>query len=125
VEQLNIAKTKDSLGIDCDPVTGIVDMVGSSYPEDALGFFQPLCSWIEKYIRGNTRPVILNLKIDYLNTSSSKSFFDIFDMLDEYVENGGTVQVNWHYKKDDIDILETGREFSEDLKLRFEFIEYD
>ena len=49
---------------------------------------------------------------------------DILDILDKYYANSGKVEVKWYYKEDDDDMLETGEEFSTDIKVPFELRSY-
>jgi hypothetical protein len=61
----------------------------------------------------------------YFNTSSSRRFLEIFDLLEEYKkEQGGDVTVNWYYQKEDVDMLESGEEYAEDVDLNFNLIPY-
>lgn len=120
MENLDIERTKFSLHIHCDVKTGICEMTGSSYPENAFEFFTPLLLWMERYIAEKKGPVTLDLKLEYLNTSSSKCILDIFKTLEDYALQGGKVKITWYYEEDDEDMMETGEEFLEDLKLPFE-----
>ena len=124
MENLDIAKTKFSLQIQCDAQTGHFEMVGSSYPENAFEFFAPVMLWVERFIAEVHRPIVLDLKLEYLNTSSSKCILDLFKTLEDYVRQGGKVNVNWYYEESDEDMLETGEEFLEDLDLPFELKAY-
>jgi hypothetical protein len=69
-------------------------------------------------------PLTVNFRLDYFNTSSSKCVIDILDILDKYHGNSGKVSVKWYYKEDDDDMLETGEEFSSDIKVPFELLSY-
>lgn len=104
--------------------TGIMEMSGSSYPENALDFFGPIIEWIKDYISQVKKQVILNLKINYLNTSSTKCILDIFEILEHYHQDEGPVTINWYYAEDDEDIKETGEELGEDIDLPIVFISY-
>ncbi|MBE9481722.1 MAG: DUF1987 domain-containing protein [Bacteroidetes bacterium] len=124
MQNLQVFKTKYTLEVDCSVDTGVIKMSGSSYPENAIEFFQPLFDWLEIYISEIGKEIILDLKLNYLNTSSSKCILDIMDILENYQKSNGKVQINWYYEEDDEDILETGEEFAEDTKLKFNLISY-
>lgn len=124
MNDLTINADKDTLNISCDSATGIIAMKGVSYPQDAADFFNPVFDWLENYINTISGQVILNLHIDYLNTSSTKCLFDFIDRMEEYYKQGNEVQVNWYYESDDEDIKETGLEFREDIKLPFSVLPY-
>lgn len=112
------------MGIDFNKDTGILEMAGSSYPENALEFFTPIIRWIKDYISSIKESVTLNIRLNYLNTSSTKCILDIFEVLDQYHKTGATVKLNWYYAKDDEDIMETGEELGEDFDFPISFISY-
>lgn len=121
MKNLKIEKTKYTLEIEFDGTTGILNMAGSSYPENAIDFYKPITNWIEDFIKEEKKPITLNFKLNYLNTSSTKCILDIFEILEEYNENNEVV-VNWYYEEDDEDILETGEEMGEDIEIPMNFI---
>ncbi len=124
MKALEIPKTKFTLAVDFDPAEGNFAMKGSSYPENALEFFQPIFAWLERYIAEIDRPITLRLELEYLNTSSSKCILDFFKILEAYHQEGGKVRVLWFYEANDEDMLETGEEFLEDLDFPFELKPY-
>ena len=121
MKDLKIEKTKYTLDIDFDGTTGVMNMGGSSYPENAIDFYKPIINWIESYIKEENKPLTLNFRLNYLNTSSTKCILDIFEILEEYNEDNEVV-VNWYYEEDDEDILETGEEMGEDMDIPMNFI---
>ena len=125
MENLNITKTKYTLEINFDADKGILEMSGSSYPENAYEFFQPIYNWLKTYLSNVNKAIILNIKLDYLNTSSTKCILDVLEIVENYQEKGIETQINWFYEEDDEDMLETGEEFAEDMALPFNFISYN
>jgi hypothetical protein len=121
MKDLKIEKTKYTLEINFNGTTGILNMEGSSYPENAIDFYKPITNWIEDFIKEVKKPITLNFKLNYLNTSSTKCILDIFEILEEYNEKNKVV-VNWYYEEDDEDILETGEEMGEDIEIPMNFI---
>jgi len=124
MENLYIEKTKYTMGIDFQVKTGILEMNGSSYPENALEFFGPILTWIRDYIDQIKKEILMNIRLNYLNTSSTKCILDIFEILDGYYKSGGVVKINWHYAESDEDIMETGEELCEDFEFPISFISY-
>jgi hypothetical protein len=121
MKNLKIEKTKYTLEIDFDGTTGNLNMSGSSYPENAIDFYKPITDWIETFIKEEQKPIILNFRLNYLNTSSTKCILDVFEILEEYNEEN-EVTVNWYYEAEDEDILETGEEMGEDMDIPMNFI---
>jgi len=56
----------------------------------------------------------VNLEIIYFNSSSSKLFFDFFDLLDEN-RKGRELIVNWIYDEENESAEEAGEDFVEDF----------
>ena len=125
MENLHINKTKYTLAVDFDVKKGILKISGSSYPENALEFFKPIFEYLEQFINENKKRLLLELNIDYLNTSSTKCLLDIFEILESYQTVDGSVQIKWFYQKGDEDIFETGKELAEDYDLPIDFISYE
>jgi hypothetical protein len=105
--------------------SGVLEISGESYHEYTIEFYQPIFEWLRKYFETPGRKVIFNFKMTYFNTSSSRRFLEIFDLLEDYKkEKNGDVTVNWYYQKEDVDMLESGEEYSEDVDLNFNLIPY-
>lgn len=124
MENISIEGTRETLKVDCDIRTGEISLEGISYPQDAADFFEPISEWLDNYISEFANAVILNVRVSYLNSSSTKFLFELIDKMDEYYSNGGKTSVNWFYAEDDEDIKEAGEEFKEDMKLPFKMISF-
>ncbi len=111
--------------VDFNYDTGILEISGESYHEYTIEFYQPIFDWLNKYLSEPNRTITFNFRMTYYNTSTSRRFLEIFDILEEYQnEKGGKVTVNWYYQKDDVDMLESGEEYSEDVDLTFNLLPY-
>jgi len=96
MEKLFIEATQYTPEISLD-LNGTISMVGKSYPENTFEFYKPVMNWLEEYFEKNkSNTITVNLEIIYFNSSSSKLFFDLFDMLDEN-RTGREMNVNWIY----------------------------
>jgi hypothetical protein len=124
MNDLTINAEKDTLKVTCHYETGIIKLEGVSYPADAAEFFNPIFEWLETYIEQVGGAIVMNLFINYLNTSSTKCLFDIVDRMEEYYNDNNKAQVNWYYEKNDEDIKEIGLEFQEDMQIPFEVLSY-
>ena len=89
---------------------------GESFPENAAKFYDPVFIWLREYIETiGSQKVTVDFDIKYFNSSTSKIYMTIFDILDKKVENGANISVNWHCNKDDETAIECGEEFKEDI----------
>ena len=118
-----INETKFTMAIDFNSETGLCKMIGNSYPEDAISFFEPLNKWLNLFINNVKKPILFEIQLNYLNSSSSKCFMDIFDLLEEYSQDGGSVKVKWVFQEDDDEIREAGEELLEDMSFEYEYVE--
>lgn len=123
MDTIHIQKTKASPEIIMNFQNGSLDITGESYPENAMSFYKPVFDWLKSAI-DSKKELLINFKLDYFNTSTSKCVIDILDMVDKYHGSGGIVKIKWYYKEDDDDMMETGEEFSSDLKAPFEILSY-
>lgn len=96
---------------------------GKSYPENPTEFFTPIIDWIKEYVDKHNGEIIFNLKLTYLNTSSTKVFMSLFDFLETQNQNGKSIKIDWHFEKGNEMAKESGEEFKEDLNLNFNIIE--
>lgn len=101
-----------------------LEISGESYPENTIKFFLPCFNWLKEYldlVEGET--IRLKMDLSYFNSSSSKVFMDIFDLLDAAGKENEII-INWYYDPEDEDSLEYGEDFKEDLKtVMFNLIE--
>lgn len=111
--------------VDLNAETGVFIISGESYHEYTLEFFEPIFEWLKKYTEDEGKNIELNFRMSYFNTSSSRRFLEIMNLLEDYHFNKeGNVVVNWYYEKTDLDMLESGEEYAEDVKLEFNLISY-
>lgn len=111
--------------VDLRADTGVFTISGESYHEYTLEFFEPIFEWLKKYTSEEGKKIELNFKMSYFNTSSSRRFLEIMNLLEDYHFNkNGKVVVNWYYEENDLDMLESGEEYAEDVKLEFNLLSY-
>lgn len=71
-----------------------------------------------------SREIIMDFRLEYFNTSSAKTFFEIFKRLSYLNKNGHKVTVNWYAEENDEDLIETGEDFEELTSLNFNYLFY-
>lgn len=93
---------------------------GRSLPEDVVRFYAPLVDWISEL---NIEKITFDVKFEYLNTASTKQVFQIFQAL-ELNTHIKSVEVNWFYEYDDLEMEDMGEVFEADLKKsKFQYVE--
>jgi hypothetical protein len=125
MENLYIEATKYTPEIRTDLEKGEIRIYGSSYPENANEFYNPLSKWIENYFGNDNPRLTVNFYIYYFNTSTSKSFLNILEVLEKYSLEGNDVMVNWYYTEDDDDSLDSGERLFMEMDLNYQLIPVD
>jgi hypothetical protein len=115
MENLNIAETKYTPVINLD-INGTISMIGKSYPENTFEFYAPMMDWVKEYFETSAKETTtVNLEITYFNSSSSKLFFDFFDLLEENNDDHD-IAINWIYDEENESAQEAGEDFIEDFE---------
>lgn len=122
MENLFIEGTLRTPSILLEADKGKLEFSGRSIPENSIEFYRPVVEWVEKYLeQPNERTTIL-IKLEYFNTSSSKSLYEIFKKFEGVFKSGRNVLVRWFYEQEDEDMQESGEDFRDILKIPFELI---
>ncbi|AFM26201.1 DUF1987 domain-containing protein [Desulfomonile tiedjei] len=117
MNHLILDATKSTPSVHFDAATGVLELKGKSYPENAARYYEPILQWVNECLNEcEDKGIVLNLEMIYLNSSSSKAFLNLFDMLDRFAKKGRKVVINWRYLEDNDTALECGEEFMEDLE---------
>ncbi|NJM15084.1 MAG: DUF1987 domain-containing protein [Bacteroidales bacterium] len=111
--------------ISFDIETGIFEITGESYLEDTVEFYSPLIEWIKQFTEEYTKPITVNFKLSYYNTSSSRSLLDILNAIKEYERRGNDVEVNWYHKGSDPEVEEEVEDYMLDTELKINLVEYN
>ena len=123
--ELNITGTQSTPAIQGDWQAGTLTMQGDSYPENSYELFGQVIEWVERFLAQEQRPLALDLRLLYLNTSSIKAMMDIFDLLEEAHRDGRAATVTWHYDRRNERVAELAEEFREDCTFPFVIQAYD
>jgi len=115
MENLHIKATKYTPEINLDAQKGLIQIKGKSYPENTFEFYAPVIEWIKKYFENPKEETTVELEIIYFNSSSSKLFFDLFDILDE-MKDKHKIVVKWIYDEENENAEEAGADFIEDFE---------
>lgn len=114
MENLEIVITEGSHfkpSVSLSAETGLCEISGESYLEEASLFYKPVSDWLREYVKtGN--PILFNFKLSYVNTSSSKHILSILRLLKEYKDSGAQVEANWYVELGDTDTEEDIEDYS-------------
>ena len=124
MEVIKIMGTDDTPNVIFDAENEIFEISGRSLPEDVTAFYEPIISWLDEYAKNANEKSIINFKLVYFNTASSKMLLDILMKLEEIYESGKEVLVKWFYPEDDEDMQEAGEEYADIVDVPFEQVSY-
>lgn len=119
MENLRITATDNTPDVNFDGQANHLQMSGESYPENVMGFFEPVLTWVKDYLQsGQEREIRVDIELVMFNSSTSKLLLDLLDLLNEAANNEKSITLNWRYEEDN-DIMES---WAEDLQEDFEHL---
>ncbi|HDJ33206.1 MAG TPA: DUF1987 domain-containing protein [Bacteroidetes bacterium] len=124
MELFKLEPTKRTPEIILNPA-GAISFSGRSITENAVEFFKPIKHWVEGYLQNPQPETVVNIKLEYFNSSSARMILDILQELLNVGKKGGRLVINWFYEEGDDDILERGEYYASILDTNFNFIEYE
>lgn len=103
--------------------SGELLLKGRSIPENSIEFYKPILDWIENYGSSPMDKTVVNVQLEYFNTSSSKCILDVFKKLETL--SSTSIEINWYYEEDDEDMLEAGEDYQAIIDIPFKMIEVE
>lgn len=91
---------------------GTLKLAGRSFSEDPKKFWDPLIIWCQQLTAQNMN---LEVKLEYLNTSSTKYLSEIIKTIDANT-NIENKEIKWYFEEDDDDMLEVGQIIEENTR---------
>lgn len=117
-----LAETPKTPEINCNPEQGTFLISGRSIPENSIEFYKPLFDWLDNYAESPNSKTVMDVKMEYFNTSSSKCLVEVFRRLELVHSKGYDVSINWYFEEDDEDMEESGEDFQEIIRIPIEMI---
>lgn len=121
---LNIEKTSNTPQVIFDPTTGIFYIEGRSIPENPNLFYLQLLEWLNDYYINPKSITELHIKLEYINSGSTKALLDILRLMKSQYEKGNKCKIIWYSEEDDESVQELGEHYQYTLKIPFEFHTY-
>jgi hypothetical protein len=123
MEPIIIEGTPKTPSIKFDAKDGVFEIKGRSIPENSVEFYKPVNEWLDNYMQVPLDKTVVNIRLEYFNTSSSKCILDVFKRLEAIHRSKHDVEINWFYEEDDEDMLEAGEDYDSIIKVPFKMIE--
>lgn len=92
--------------------TGTISIKGMSIPEDGRTFFTPFIKWLFNFVNTTDKTILIEVELEYFNTSTSNILLDIFKHLSIIHEDDKKdIKITWIYEEDDLEIKEVGEDY--------------
>ena len=124
MEILDIKGNWKSPSVSFNP-DGNLKIWGRSLPENALEIYNPIFDWLDQYKNNPSAETLIEIKLEYFNTTSSKLIYEIFKRFEDIKLNGNNLHVKWYYESDDPDLEEEGKLLAKIIKIDIELIGID
>ena len=115
MSELHITATDRTPEIRLSIDEGVFSMKGESFPEDVSAFYGQVIVAIDQLPVAIKKPLAVDIAMVYINSSSIKAMFRIFEGLEAVRKAGHELSITWNFQDDD-DIMQ---ELGEDFKDRF------
>jgi hypothetical protein len=122
MENFNLIPTSKTPSINFDMEKGLFEISGRSIPENSIDFYKPVLDWLDQYIEKAQPETVLEIRLEYFNTSSSKCLVDIFRKFEILHKRGKDTQIRWFYEEEDEDMLESGEDFKGIVKIPLDLV---
>lgn len=122
MKNLYLERTIKTPKIHFDAIKGHLLLEGRSIPEDAYSFYNPIYEWLEEFDKACSTDILLEFKLEYFNTSSSKCILEILKLLE--MQKQKKVSIKWFYEEDDEDMFESGQDYNQLVSLKIDFETY-
>jgi len=122
MDDLIIKPTDKSLAVDIS--YGIFNFKGRSILTDPKVFFEPVNNWVNRYLKQPAEETVVNVQLDYIDTASTQSLYQILRQLNTVRKKGLVMMVNWYIEDEDPEMKELGEMVEQRLGMEFQYIHY-
>lgn len=92
--------------------SGQLIVSGESYPEDVAAFYGPVIEAVRQLITVRSE-ITASFELIYVNSSSMKALYRIFEVLQQKKTKGGVINIAWKFQDDDDVMQELGEDFQD------------
>ncbi len=122
MEEFELKGTAHTPYIHFNAQSGEMLVQGRAISQPDEDFWAPVLKWFYAYSTApnETTKVVFNL--EYFNISSSKQILFLLHKMNDLLEEGYDVKVEWLYSEDDLEMKESGFDFSCVVNVPFKFV---
>ena len=108
---LSIAATDRTPEISLTHEPDKLSIKGESYPEDVSAFYGQVIQAVNHLVESPQGDLEVEVQLIYINSSSIKALFRIFEGLEDYRKKDKAVHIHWLADEDDDIMQELGEDF--------------
>jgi len=123
MDDLYIEPTKKTPGVDLS--NGVLAFTGRSMIENTRDFYEPIYTWVCKYLEAPAEITVVTMKLEYIDAASVTSLMNLLILLKGVEERGLVFMVNWYYSYGDLEMLQLGAIIQDRLEMEFDFTEFE
>lgn len=123
MEKLDLNATPKTPKVSFNAQTGVMLLKGRAIPMESEDFWGPVVKWFYAYATDPKPCTKFIFEMEYFNISSSKQILFLLHKLNDLLEVGFEVVIEWRYPKGDIEMKEAGNDFSCMVNIPFTFVE--
>ncbi len=97
-----------------------LQLKGESYPEDVSAFYGDVINAVDALAKSPRGDLRVDFELIYINSSSIKALYRIFEGFESYRKLAQSVRINWRADPDDDIMVELGEDFQD----RFPALEF-
>lgn len=124
MNDLYLKKSFNSPEVEFIADSGELNIEGRSIPEDPGEFFDRLINWLNEYFLNPVEKTVMNIKLEYINSGSSKYMLELLRIMKVNSAKGRDVLIKWYFEEGDESIEELGQHYEQTIQIPFELIEY-
>jgi len=121
MKPISIHATFNTPAIKLNPQEGHFLLEGRSIPEDPGLFYEPILNWVDDYFDNPTSLTHIIIKLEYVNSGSSKYLLEFFRIIDKNHQDGKHCKITWYYEEEDEAIQDLGEHYQNTIDVPFEF----
>ena len=125
MENLEIEPKFNTPYVDFNAGSGYFLMKGRSIPEDPESFFHPILTWMDEYFKETKQESVLEFRLEYVNSGSSKYILELLRRLHKLVAAGKPIKIIWCFETDDESIEDLGEHYKHTVDIPIEIREVD
>lgn len=123
MEKIILKETKHSPSVILNPESGVFELRGSSFLDNAHEFYSPLIDWLKEYEKNPAASTKVIFELNYINTSSQRMMFDFLKRINFLFKSGHPVAVEWLYDENDYDLKDVGEDLLSFMEFPYKIIE--